>query len=496
MGKIFVYSAFCLILSFSLFGQQPNFEFNKGSICKRLTTDIYILASDSFMGRKSGTKGEQLARDYIITKFKEAGIKPLFGDTTYIQPFNLLQKYICTYEKNYFSSNYVRYYLYTDFSPVIYSSNDSVSGEMCYVKFGITAPTLNYDDYKDKTDLKGKIFIIELSIPGGYKKRSEFMAYSSMSYKIDLAIKNGAKGIIFINSDKKYPFEPVKLLPGFKKYPLPVIYFNKKLEVICPKSSSSNKAIIQTEIESDNAGIAYNVAGFINNNASSTIVIGGHYDHLGFGGSGSLSPNSNQIHNGADDNASGTAGVVELARFLKNSDLKKYNFILITFSGEEEGLKGSEYFVKSAEFRKYKFNYMINLDMIGRMDSSTKKVELWATGSSKKWKELIKNEPATSFAIKCVKGSIRDSDHYPFYKNRVPTLFFNTGLHPDYHTPRDKANKINYSGETEIIVYLEKLIKVLDSNDKLKFRKTGAIANSRATIYMISEMIRNINTRK
>jgi aminopeptidase YwaD len=477
-----------------LFGQQTVFDFSRQSITNRLKANINVLASDSFMGRESGTKGEILARDYIVSEFREAGITPFFGDTSYIQPFKITQN-LSRGTKNNFKVNNTIYLLDTDFFPVAYSGSDSVSAQMVYLNYGISAPSLNYDNYNGKKDLKGKIFVIELSIPGEYKMKSDLRAYSLMSYKIELALKNGASGIIFINSDHKYPYEPVMMLAGYKNYKIPVIYFKKSVDVLFSKISETPTAFISTDIKSDKSGVAFNVAGFINNNAAMTVVIGGHYDHLGLGGENSLSPGSQLIHNGADDNASGTAGVIELARYLKNSGLKKYNYILVAFSGEEEGLLGSEYFVKTPEFKKYMINYMLNLDMIGRLDSSLI-VELWAAGSSPEWKKIIKNDPPTSFIIKYIKGSLRDSDHYPFYKNRIPTMFFITGLEPDYHTPRDKAYKINFTGETEIVVYLEKLITQLDSKGKIKFKKVGIIANSRATIYMLNEMIQSMSAHK
>jgi hypothetical protein len=384
--------------------------------------------------------------------------------------------------------NNKKYTFGSDFSPVIYSSNDSVTGELCFVNYGISAPALNYDDYKETTDLKGKIFVIELSIPGGYKKKSEFLPYSLLSYKIDLAVQKGAKGIIFINSDKKYPYEPVNLVSGFNRFGIPVIYFAKNKKELLPSDISGSKAIIRTEIIADNSGRAYNVAGFINNNAPYTVIIGGHYDHLGYGGAGSLSSGQKQIHYGADDNASGTAGVIELGRFLKNSGFKKYNYLLIAFSGEEKGLYGSKFFVNSKAFKPDQINYMINLDMIGRLDSTTELVEVWAAGSSPQWKNELKKPIKNPLKFKILKGSIGDSDHHPFYKKHIPTLFFITGLHHDYHRPGDKAEKINFAGEAEIIIFLENMIQDLESHEKVKFKKTGIFANIKAVVYTLSEM--------
>jgi aminopeptidase YwaD len=493
--RILLLLTFFICLTDVIFGQQTKFGSDKKYVSERLKIDIYTLASDSFMGREVGTKGEILAKNYIVDKFKEAGIKPYFGDTTYIQPFKLSQKFYCIHARNFLDVNNVIYDVNYDFSPIVYSSDDSVSGELCYVKFGITAPDLNYDDYKDRADLKDKIFVIELSVPGTYKKNSKFIPYSSIAYKIDLAIKHGAKGIIFINSDKRYPYEPVNLVSGFKKFKIPIIYFYGKLDEIMPQSASNIPAIIKTEISSDNSGTGYNVAGFINNNAQLTVVVGGHYDHLGMGGVNSMSPGVTKIHKGADDNASGTAGVIELARFLNQSEMKKFNYLFITFSGEESGLLGSEFFVKSQEFKKLQVNYMINLDMIGRLDSIKNRTEVWAAGSSRKWKSLLKTESPEALKFKIIKGSLRDSDHYPFYQNHIPVIFFFTGLHHDYHRPTDTPDKVNYPGEAEIVVYLEKMIKQLETQDRLKYRKVGIFGNSSAMFYTIIELIDSLTTK-
>ena len=184
-------------------------------------------------------------------------------------------------------------------------------------------------------------------------------------------------------------------------------------------------------------GIARNVIGFIDNNTKNTIVIGAHYDHLGLGhNGGSLDANpEDKIHNGADDNASGTAGVIELARYFQNNKIQeKNNLLFICFSGEELGLFGSKYFTEHPTVDSAHFNYMINLDMIGRLDSAGS-VAVSGTGTSPVWETLLKELSGGSLSIKTDSAGMGPSDHSSFYLKKIPALHFFTGSHSDYHKP-------------------------------------------------------------
>lgn len=219
---------------------------------------------------------------------------------------------------------------------------------------------------------------------------------------------------------------------------------------------------------------ANNVVGFLDNKAPHTIVIGAHYDHLGLGHDhNSLDANpENKIHNGADDNASGTAGVMELADyFSRNKVVEPYNFLFICFSGEELGLLGSKKYCENPDVPMDKINYMINMDMIGRLNDSTKKLLVYGVGTSPVFVPLL---DSISSAFKLVKDSsgIGPSDQTSFYLKDVPVLHFFTGQHSDYHKPSDDADKINYKGEVEVLDYIIKLIEKTYHYNKLQFLKT------------------------
>ena len=219
---------------------------------------------------------------------------------------------------------------------------------------------------------------------------------------------------------------------------------------------------------------AMDVVGYLDNNAEYTVVIGGHYDHLGMGmDHNSLDQNpEGKIHNGADDNASGTAGVIELARyFSQNKTKEKFNFLFICFSGEELGLFGSKRFCENPTIDFKKVDYMINMDMIGRLNDSTKKLIIYGVGTSPDWVPMIDKMP-TAFSIKKDSAGVGPSDQTSFYLKDIPVLHFFTGQHSDYHKPTDDIEKINFDGEKAVLEYIVKIIEETEKLPKMTFLKT------------------------
>lgn len=216
------------------------------------------------------------------------------------------------------------------------------------------------------------------------------------------------------------------------------------------------------------------VVGYLDNGAENTVVIGAHYDHLGMGlDHNSLDANpEGKIHNGADDNASGTAGVLELARFFaQNQPKEKFNFLFICFSGEELGLFGSKKFCENPTIDFSKVNYMINMDMIGRLNDSTKKLIIYGVGTAPDWVPMIDRIPS-EFSIKKDSAGIGPSDQTSFYLKDIPVLHFFTGQHSDYHKPSDDINKINFAGEKKVLEYIVKIVEETEKLPKLIFQKT------------------------
>jgi Zn-dependent M28 family amino/carboxypeptidase len=222
-------------------------------------------------------------------------------------------------------------------------------------------------------------------------------------------------------------------------------------------------------------GETKNIIGFLDNKAKTTVIIGAHYDHLGDDGQGSsLDPNpKNKIHNGADDNASGVAGVIELARYFANNKKRENNnFMFVCFSGEELGLLGSKFFTEHAPFDLTTADFMINMDMIGRLNEQTKSLMINGTGTSPVWEPLLKKIDTGGLNITTDSSGTGPSDHTSFYLKNIPVLHFFTGSHSDYHKPSDDVEKINAAGEAEVLKIIIRVIESLDDELKLTFLKT------------------------
>ena len=215
-----------------------------------------------------------------------------------------------------------------------------------------------------------------------------------------------------------------------------------------------------------------NVVGYLDNGAATTIIIGAHYDHLGWGGHGSLQPGDSAIHNGADDNASGTAGLFILAELLKKSNAKNNNYLFIAFSGEELGLYGSKSFADDPTIELSSVNYMMNMDMIGRLNDGHQ-LAVYGTGTSPVWEPLVSNIKMKRIeAVKTTASGVGPSDHTSFYLKDLPVLHFFTGPHRDYHKPSDDAHLIDYPGIYAVCKFMLQIIETVDGEGKIPFTKT------------------------
>jgi Zn-dependent M28 family amino/carboxypeptidase len=246
------------------------------------------------------------------------------------------------------------------------------------------------------------------------------------------------------------------------------------------KKSPHDTAIIQKNLTdtTKQRGKAQNILAYINNGAPHTIVVGAHYDHLGYGKENSLftpkKPSKPQIHNGADDNASGTAALIEIARNIKKNAEKynHYNYLFIAFSGEEMGLYGSKYFVNNPTIDLNTVNYMLNMDMIGRLNK-TNTVIINGVGTSPVWAQMIDSTGwQGKLKFKTTQSGIGPSDHTSFYLKDLPVLHFFTGNHPQYHRPTDDAKLINYAGEATIIAFMLDMMQKTNDLPKIAFTKT------------------------
>ena len=302
------------------------------------------------------------------------------------------------------------------------------------------------------------------------------------------AAKKGANAFFIFNSNSIN--DGLKFEPRAKSgsVTIPIIYITKSAtkKYLTDETATLD---IKLKIAIDNKKrIGHNVIGYINNDAPTTIVIGAHYDHLGYGEDhNSLFTGSiPEIHNGADDNASGTGALIELSKMLKAGiKFKNNNYLLIAFSGEELGLFGSKYFTEHPTTDFSKINYMINMDMIGRLKDSSRGLSIGGYGTSPEWGNLLIQKDKY-FNLSMDSSGTGPSDHSSFYRKGIPVLFFFTGTHGDYHKPSDDADKINFVGELQIVKLIYSLIEKANIKGQLAFTKTREIPMSTKSSFRVT----------
>ena len=424
-------------------------------ILDNLKTTVTFLADDKLEGRRTGTIGEKLAYEYLSNDFQSIGLLPKGDNGTYLQKFTVDEgKEVGSATQLSIDGNEIP--LNEGYFPLIISANGSVNS--------YASPAINESGAPWFLDLKEVII--------ANKENPHFDLMNAIREKANAFKGKGANALIVYNSgidDDALSFDGKSKSEVLE---IPVIYLNKKIseEYLSDKAANLN---VEMNVQiGTKQRTGHNVVGFIDNNAANTIVIGGHYDHLGYGQDhNSLWTGSPQIHNGADDNASGTAAVIELARILKDAKLKNNNYLFACFSGEELGLYGSKSFVSHPDISALNLNYMINMDMVGRLNDSTRKITIGGFGTSPEWGKILSTNTKEFTAVFDSSG-IGPSDHTSFYLKDIPVLFFFTGTHADYHKPSDDVDKINFNGTLAIVKYIHSIIEKTNNAGKLIFLKT------------------------
>jgi aminopeptidase YwaD len=435
-----------------------------------LKVHIQYLADDKLEGRRTGTNGEKLAMEYITNQFKTIGLLPK-GTEYYTQTF-------------------------------VVNDGKQIGPVTSFIINGDTLETgKEYFPFPYSPDVRIEalpaIAVQEAEMPWFFDLK-ETLDENKTNPHFDLpeyirtnakkARERGASAIILYNSsaiDDKLVFDGKDRTA---QQTIPVVYVSK---AAAKKHFSDNAATLTIKLRvaiDEKNRLGYNVVGYIDNKAATTVVLGAHYDHLGFGEDGNSRHTAHElaIHNGADDNASGTAALIELGRKLKSSKATNNNYLFIAFSGEELGLYGSKYFVENPTIDLKSVNYMINMDMVGRLNDSTKTVTVGGFGTSPIWSEVINNNQSAPLSIKIDSSGTGPSDHTSFYRKDIPVLFYFTGLHTDYHKPSDDADKVNYEGEQQIINHIANLIESVNSKGKLSFLKTREAQTTTSARFSVS----------
>jgi aminopeptidase YwaD len=433
---------------------------------KRIKTDVEFLADDRLEGRAPGTKGIDIARDYIAKRFLKVGVIPMGESSTYYQQFTVPEPVAVDKKGTYVIFTDTLFVSKINYA-VLQSENGSVSGKAVWVGYGISAPELEYNDYKKIKSLEGKIAVMDVSSPDGIHPHSKYAKYHDLGNRIALAKGKGAVGVVLVNLGDMAN-DPKSRYRTIRSSGIPVFFVgDDNTAQKIKKAKKITISVSQEEVEAD----AYNVVGYIDNGQPTTVVIGAHYDHLGWGGEGSRAPGVHAIHNGADDNASGTAALIALAEYLgKKEDLTGHNYLFLAFSAEERGLLGSKYFVANPTFNIDQTAYMINMDMVGRLRDGA--LQIGGTGTAAQWNKVIENTQCEELSFKLDPSGIGPSDHSSFYTNGIPVLHFFTGSHDDYHKPEDDADKINYMGIGSIVSLIKTIMREVDGLQRLDYQET------------------------
>lgn len=471
------------------------------AILARMKKDIFFLASDDCEGRGVGTQGLDLAAEYIAAQFRKAGLKPGGVNGTWFQPFPFAINPQLDGESNLTvigpDGKDRPLKQGVDFQVQGTSAPAALTAQVVFVGYGVTGRSIAYDDYAG-IDVKGKIVIALRRLPRWASKDKPFDGpfkddQSGLDVKQIRAQVNKAAAVILVNdaSEAKDDLMPFAMTSrGITTTTMPYVQMKREiLDGMLRSSTGKGLAEIEKAIDEDlkprstvlkgysltlNVKVkrteypVKNVIGYVEGSgplANETIVVGAHYDHLGYGAVGSLAPGSKgKIHYGADDNGSGTTSVIELARrfgAIKNREGRR--MVFMTFTAEERGLIGSRHYCRVEPLFPLKNTAaMFNLDMVGRVktdlpEGAKPKLLVLGMDSGKGFEELVKKHNP-GFDVVKDKSVFGASDHFSFYMQKIPVLFFFTGTHPEYHRPTDVAEKINVAGMKKVADFTERII--------------------------------------
>ena len=485
-----------LLLAFSLSVGSLSAQQASTPEAQRLMESVRVLASPEMTGRAPGTDGNEKAAAWIEQAFRSAGLAPTVANT-FRQPFSMTTGVALGTTNNVTfdviverpgipldktKPTKISWKLGSDYQPYGFTESRTVSGPVVFAGYGIS--NKSYDDYAG-IDVAGKVVIVLRGTPKWAAKDETFTSQASLRSKVTLARDKGAVAVCFVNvngdtSDVLSPFGAdrlgmnsgmvavqVRRTPCARIFPPKgtslfvaegAIEKTKKPASFALTNVSATIAASVNTIESPTSNVVGLVRGTDASLSNEVIVVGAHYDHLGMGGEHSLhSSKEPQIHPGADDNASGTAGLVELARRIAANPLPR-TVLFAAFSGEEHGLVGSKYYVEHPLLPLASTVAMVNMDMIGRLTDN--KLSVMGAGTSTAWDALLSSiTEGTNLTVSRTADGFGPSDHASFFAKDIPVLFFFTGLHADYHRPTDTWEKLNYDGEAVVVGVVERAIR-------------------------------------
>ncbi|HEY0173898.1 MAG TPA: M20/M25/M40 family metallo-hydrolase [Pyrinomonadaceae bacterium] len=583
---------FSLLLAVALLAPAASAQTGAGPAepdASRLKAHVSYLASEKLEGRRTGTNGAREAAGYVAREFMRLRLRPGgnaptddLSEKSYLQEFPYVASVSLGAGNALTATRRVEagtagtplaidFKVGEDWMPLGFGSNAKVEGGVVFVGHGITDAAQNHDDYKGAA-VKDKVAVAFAGTPDGDNPHGRFTRAGEPRFKAAAARAAGARALVLIAAEEKFADDKLSRLRydnsgGDAGLPVAAVSRRAAAKVLGLADASVlaefEKAVrsagqtatafvldeaavrqvvvnLKTDVERKNAPAA-NVVGVLEGSdpalKSEVVVVGAHYDHLGRGGVGSGSlGREGDVHYGADDNASGTAGLIELARlFSREPELMRRTVVFVAFGGEEEGLIGSSYYVQNPARPLGQTVAMLNMDMIGRLRGDV--LNVGGVGTASEWRSIIEAEnkgyavtldssitgvppgtkreeskpggggnvkvggegkpdgpvpvvvtgangraavtatPAERFALRLNDDGYGPSDHSAFYARRVPVLFFFTGSHEDYHKPTDTAERVNYDGEARVLAFVRDLVYEIQSRDR---RPTYAVAKSEA----------------
>jgi len=479
---------------------------DRESAVARLRTDLAFLASDACEGRGPGTAGIDRAADYVAAAFKAAGLKGGMPDGSYFQPF------VIKGSPELGRVNELAFtmpggpgpapVLGSDFQPLGLSASGAADGPVVFVGYGASVPGAHYDDFHG-VDVGGKVVLMIRRVPRYGQEKHPFGDDQTVQHAAALAIKvsnaeQRKAAAVLVCNDASEPDDALSDLTrtsgGAAEIPAVQIKratadrmlreglgatladVEKSMDADLKSRSGPLKGVtaklrVTVDRKPVNVKNVVAVLDGVGPLAKETVVIGAHYDHLGYGGRDSLAPGLKAIHHGADDNASGTAALIELARRLAaDPPANRRRIVFLAFSAEEIGLLGSAHYAKEPLFPLDDTTAMVNLDMVGRLkdaDNGKPKLEVGGTGTAKEFNDLLDRlNGKHDFVLQKNSAGVGPSDHTSFYLKGIPVFFFFTGLHREYHKPTDTADRINYPGLAKVTGFVEDLTRDLATEPK------------------------------
>ncbi|MBK07707.1 MAG: hypothetical protein CL920_22370 [Deltaproteobacteria bacterium] len=468
-----------------------------------LVRDLYFLSHPALEGRDAGSHGIEVAANYIAHQFKQLKLKKAGDKGSYFQSFtttigvklgtnNALSAMI--------EKKLTKWTINKDFVPFGFSSSGTLRSKVVFVGYGITDEKSGYDDYKG-VDVKDKIVLMFRYTPQWEKKHSLFGKrrdlYASFRYKLLNARTHKAKAVLIVDPPSAKEKVAPKLLKlrmsrGLSDAGILALHVSRavgkallgckdefaslwnKIEKNGKPQSHALKHTVSLKVQLIHKQVkTRNVVGYIPGTdpklRDEYVVIGAHYDHLGYGGAGSFPGNHGKIHPGADDNASGTAAIIAMARGFAKHPTKR-SLLFIAFSAEERGLLGSAYFVQHSRIPRAKFVTMVNLDMVGRMRG--KRLVVHGAGTSPGFEQMLRRRGRQAgLRLRLGQSGYGPSDHTSFYARKIPVLFFFTGAHSEYHRPTDVFKYLNVQGISWIIHMVQGVVREVADGTKPSYRK-------------------------